>query len=175
MVRFVDLVRHAAHTEETCYSTRGTITISYSHVHRTPPVEPLDMFHSRQISYPVNVTVYHTLECNNLDIIPYKGLSGKLSPNSPESQEDQNRRALLDINDADADNYCLVSMDVSNMYGLPFEVTLERHQAGRYSWCSRPLVNLTILFIDTPFASMTRVIPPGSTSRYFSPIFSTQS
>ena len=108
------------------YSAQGTIQFSYAYVDR--PSGPSDVFHTRLMTYPVNVTVYHTLECSNLDIIPFKNYTNLPHLNTLATTDDQDRVTLLSI-DSD-DSYCLVSVDVINLYGSPFQVSLERHQDG---------------------------------------------
>lgn len=54
------------------YSANGTIHFSYSHIHRPQSDDtPAQAFHTRQLSYPVIVTVYHMLECHGMDILPF--------------------------------------------------------------------------------------------------------
>ncbi|KAF8312015.1 hypothetical protein DL93DRAFT_2115414, partial [Clavulina sp. PMI_390] len=136
---------------------QGTVQISYSYVDRpkpsitdaesdadsTPlPSSSSDTFHARQILYPVNITVYHTLEFSNLDVIPlYAATHSSHLPGHGLTS------SLLDIPTSERDHYCLVSVDVTNLYGLPFDVTLERKQE------------------DLPAASITRVVAPGCTSK----------
>ncbi|KAF7294900.1 hypothetical protein MIND_01027900 [Mycena indigotica] len=60
-----------------CYGkvgcTTGAIHISYSYVNRPKPgLDPApSVFHTRQLSYPVMVTVYHMLECHGMDLLPF--------------------------------------------------------------------------------------------------------
>ncbi|KAJ7632643.1 transport protein Trs120 or TRAPPC9 TRAPP II complex subunit-domain-containing protein [Roridomyces roridus] len=122
----------------------GTIHVSYSYVHR--PVPSLDpapqVFHTRQLSYPVMVTVYHMLECHGMDILPF--------PSNPlDLQQDQ---VDSDSQDADETGWCLFSVEVRNTYGLPFEVSFERIQQGK------------------PKGLTTSTVSPGSTCRMIIPI-----
>lgn len=104
-----------------------------------PPSSPTatDVFHARQIIYPVNVTVYHTLEFSNLDIIPLFPSSTASSASRPNpttaSSTNDLTTPLMGVPHSQEGDYCLVSVDVSNVYGLPFDVTLERHQEGMLS------------------------------------------
>jgi hypothetical protein len=110
------------------YSTNGTIHASYAYVHRprNPQEELPEVFHARHLSYPVMVTVYHMLECHGMDIIPLPDceipnvdsyISGAVGSQS--------------ISDMGGEpGWCLFSIEVRNTYGLPFEVTFERHQEG---------------------------------------------
>ena len=112
-------------------STDGIIHVSYSYCHRPRPTldKPPDTFHTRQLSYPVLVTVYHMLECFNLDILPY-------SPDIAFLSVDAHRggtafREPLQVQDPD--DWCIFSVEVRNTYGIPFEVTLERLEPDRKS------------------------------------------
>jgi hypothetical protein len=91
--------------------------IHYSLARRDEIPTP-ESFFLRSLSYPLLVTVYHTLECHAMDIVPY---GGGLSPgDSPKM-------------------WCLFMIDVKNLYGQPFEVTFERTQEGKslvYDGCS---------------------------------------
>jgi Transport protein Trs120 or TRAPPC9, TRAPP II complex subunit len=109
-------------------STSGTIHISYAHVHRQPLEEPLDVFHSRQLSYPVVITVYDMLECHGMDIIPFP--SRGIPHHYDESVQNTTvaRRSILHV--GDERGWCLFSIEVRNTYGLPFEVTFDRMQEG---------------------------------------------
>ncbi|KAF8334324.1 TRAPP II complex [Cantharellus anzutake] len=145
-----------------CYGklncTSGTIHLSYAYAdrHQSNETSPesssslSDIFHLRQIQYPVNVTVYHTLECNNLDIIPHHTFQALPPLDGDISEEGPGRRELMEV--GEPGEYCLVFVDVSNVFGMPFNATLTRHQA------------------DTPDASITRVVSPGSTVRLFLPV-----
>ncbi|OSC99049.1 hypothetical protein PYCCODRAFT_1454002 [Trametes coccinea BRFM310] len=135
--------------------TSGAIHISYAYVHRpqASPQEPSNVFHTRQLSYPVLVTVYHMLECQGMDILSYTGATTMISTdddfdeNSPEARA---RKALLHV--GDIADWCIFSIEVRNTYGLPFEVTFERNQEG------------------VKHASVTSLVPPGSTSRIVLPV-----
>lgn len=137
LVRLILMIPWCEFTDERVFdlhrissSSQGTVQMTYSYVHRDTSgsesqLSSSDVFHTRQIIYPVHVTVYHTLEFSNLDIIPlFSHHSNSTSPNSHDLT-----RSLLDVPSHDGD-YCLVSVDVSNLYGQPFHVTLERHQEG---------------------------------------------
>ncbi|KAJ6502507.1 TRAPP II complex [Mycena sanguinolenta] len=110
-----------------CYGkvgcTTGTVHVSYSYVHRpTPSLDPSPkVFHTRQLSYPVMVTVYHMLECHGMDILPFPSVPSELDEEQTEADEDYRG------NEA---GWCLFSVEVRNTYGLPFEVSFERVQQG---------------------------------------------
>lgn len=105
-------------------STNGCVFISYGYLHRPQSnlSRPSEIFHTRQVSYPVLVTVYHMLECHNMDIFPL--VVGDYEARKTPANK---RQALF--NDVE-EGWCLFTIDVRNTYGLPFEVTLERTQKG---------------------------------------------
>jgi hypothetical protein len=103
------------------------IHILYSLVRRGQDL-PEKKFYSRQISYPVMVTVYHMLECDAMDILPYT-----YTDMSDASNEDDTKSSLKDILRVDDQfGWCLFSVEVRNTYGLPFDVIFERSQEGRF-------------------------------------------
>ncbi|KAK7467129.1 hypothetical protein VKT23_004188 [Stygiomarasmius scandens] len=122
--------------------TDGTIHASYSYVHRptVPNKPPPQVFHTRQLSFPVMVTVYHMLECNGMDILPYPS----------HLVEDTKLKSKLSVDGEGS--WCLFSIDVRNTYGTPFEVYIERIQNG------------------VPKAETSVNVPPGSTSRIVIPL-----
>ncbi|ETW85889.1 hypothetical protein HETIRDRAFT_42700 [Heterobasidion irregulare TC 32-1] len=132
--------------------TSGAIHVAYGYVHRKQDTlqKPSDVFHTRRLSYPVLVTVYHMLECHRMDILPFRP---QAVFNSNDDQGDNNsdtaRKKLLCV---DEDSWCLFSIDVRNTYGLPFEVTFDRIQEGSLH------------------ASTTCLVAPGSTSRIVLPL-----
>jgi hypothetical protein len=122
--------------ESPCFihSTSGTIQISYSHVQKES-LTSSDVFYTRQVLYPVLVTVYNTLECHGMDILPFSsaeaaqeihGLDG------PDDKERESWKRLLEGVREDGE-WCLFTVDVRNTYGMPFEVTFERGQEGQYA------------------------------------------
>ncbi|KAJ6496720.1 TRAPP II complex [Mycena vitilis] len=132
-----------------CYGkvgcTTGTIHVSYSYVHRDPDslTPSPGVFHTRQLSYPVMVTVYHMLECHGMDILPFPSVPLDL---------DEERTGDDDQYRGDEAGWCLFSVEVRNTYGLPFEVSFERIYQGR----ARGTTSTTV--------------SPGSTSRMVIPI-----
>ncbi|KAF7304920.1 hypothetical protein MKEN_01206300 [Mycena kentingensis (nom. inval.)] len=131
-----------------CYGkvgcTTGTIHMSYSYVNRPQNnLNPIpQVFHTRQISYPVMVTVYHMLECQGMDILPFPSYPSDLE----ESADEQYRGSEA--------GWCLFSVEVRNTYGLPFEVSFERIQPGAGKQRS----------------ATSTTVSPGSTSRMVIPI-----
>jgi trafficking protein particle complex subunit 9 len=112
-------------------STHGVIHVSYSYCNRPRPTldKPPDTFHTRQLSYPVLVTVYHMLECQNLDILPYSPDTAFLSSDLRREHVNDAYRESLQVKDPN--DWCIFSVEVRNTYGIPFEVTFERHQTGK--------------------------------------------
>ncbi|KAG2144925.1 TRAPP II complex [Suillus cothurnatus] len=116
----------------------GTVHISYSQVHREheEKVPVSEVFYTRQLSYPVTVTVYHMLECHDLSLMAMVDVD----------YDDISRRAsnsvihLLPEVD-DPTEWCLFAIDVRNTYGLPFEVTFKREQAD--DQISQPIPTLS--------------------------------
>ncbi|KAG9121686.1 hypothetical protein FRC07_002267, partial [Ceratobasidium sp. 392] len=98
--------------------TSATMRVHYSLARRDETPTP-ESFFLRALSYPLLVTVYHTLECHAMDIIPY---SGGLSPGDTPKM------------------WCLFMIDVKNLYGQPFEVTFERTQEGTAPTSTKRLV-----------------------------------
>lgn len=112
---------------EPCFSTSGTIHISYSHVHRQEN-QNQNMFYARQLTYPVTVTVYHILECYDMNIVPLDSLRSFPSASSLVGGTD------------DFHQWCLFSVEVRNAYGLPFEVTFRSRDGMLSSSCFRAFV-----------------------------------
>ena len=107
----------------------------------TPP----SVFHTRQLTYPVLVTVYHMLECHGMDILPFEGAEDH---GSDWGEVTGGGQALLSV--GDEAGWCLFSIDVRNTYGLPFEVTFERDQEGvRFMIILSPSCVLTSILSHT--------------------------
>ncbi|KAH9996824.1 transport protein Trs120 or TRAPPC9 TRAPP II complex subunit-domain-containing protein [Russula vinacea] len=127
--------------------TNGCIFISYGYLRRPQSnlSRPSETFHTRQVSYPVLVTVYHMLECHNMDIFP-------LVVGDYEAEKTPANRSQALFNGVEEEGWCLFTIDVRNTYGLPFEVILERVQKG-----------------VTP-ASTNCVVAPGAMKRMILPL-----
>jgi Transport protein Trs120 or TRAPPC9, TRAPP II complex subunit len=120
-------------------STSGNIFISYGCLHRSQSSllsRPSETFHTRQVSYPVLVTVYDMLECHDMDIFP-------LSVGNCEAGETSAGKRRELFKDVEEEGWCLFTIDVRNAYGSPFEVTLERVQNGQET-CSECDICLTV-------------------------------
>ena len=88
--------------------------------------------------YPVLVTVYNTLECHGMDILPFPSVSAaQEARNAGDAAVTDGWKPILEgIEDEDRD-WCLFTVDVRNTYGIPFEVTFERDQEGQYGRARR--------------------------------------
>ncbi|KAK0197056.1 TRAPP II complex [Armillaria mellea] len=106
-------------------------------IHNATRKSPSEVFHTRQLSYPLMVTVYHMLDCQAMDILPLP------------LHDDDSRPGKSQLPKSDIPGWCLFSVEVRNSYGTPFEVTIERVQQ------------------DAAPAKTSTVIAPGSTSRQF--------
>ncbi|KAG8925375.1 hypothetical protein FRC01_010290 [Tulasnella sp. 417] len=129
----------------TCFGklgcSHGSVQISYSFAQR-PRDSPAEVFHTRQIIHPVEISVFETLRCETMDVIPFwhANVSGF---------EDPTPGNLFQI--SDPDQWCLFSVEVSNKYDAPFEVTFDRVQ-------------------DESKDSTTRLVSPGATVRIILPL-----
>ncbi|WWC70625.1 uncharacterized protein I206_104576 [Kwoniella pini CBS 10737] len=159
--------------------TDGTIRIDYGYLNRSTSQQDNvesssdNTFYTRQITFPVLFTVYHTIESHSLDLTRLTTVSSHL-PNgmndgydklengnghktrptlirisSTSQAEDQLKKVLQDEND---DDHCLLSLSVRNVYGVPFEITLQRQADAD----------------DT--VTCTRLIPPEATERMILPL-----
>lgn len=124
--------------------THGTIHISYAHLaHQTSAPE---VFYLRQVSYPLTVTVYHMLECCNMEILPFPSYAGTAHKTS-HPREGVTKELVVD----QSSGWCLFSIEVRNTYGLPFDVKFERIRDG---------VTVTSIFATIPPGSMSRLAIP---------------
>lgn len=135
------------------YSTDGSIRIDYGYANRSGT--PSKSFHTRQITFPILFTVYHTFEPHSLDLIRFEPretrqaasdkpvANGSARPRltaASSSQPATPRRTSFAITAEDElkrrleeesnDRYCLASLSVRNVFGVPFEVTLHRQDDG---------------------------------------------
>ncbi|OCF62347.1 hypothetical protein L486_02015 [Kwoniella mangroviensis CBS 10435] len=160
--------------------TDGTIRIDYGYLDRSTSSSGEERhkndsapssFYTRQITFPILFTVYHTIEAHSLDLIRLGSSSenldaicrpsenglvanrdtSKLEKSTSTSQinDDRLKTALKVENDG---KHCLLALSVRNVYGVPFEITLERtgQDEGPVQW--------------------TRLVPPGATERMILPL-----
>ena len=140
-------------------SISGMIQFSYANTQESHKTDTsVDLVYGRQLIFPVLVTVYQMLQCHSLHISP-------LAPVDVQSvtASDGTRQWSDIFRSVTANEWCLLSMHVSNDYNLPFEVTLS-YQTGDYNM-PLPLASFSIL-ADFDDLSNSQVIPPGSTYRY---------
>ncbi|WVQ81064.1 hypothetical protein IAT38_003171 [Cryptococcus sp. DSM 104549] len=147
----------------------GTIRIDYGCVGQrlrqsTPSVESaLDRpttstFYTRQITFPVLFTVYHTIECHSLTLTRLRTSSHHTAPSNGAILGTSSDDALRDaINMENDEVHCLLGVSVRNVYGVPFEVTLERRSGKALGFDMVPL-------------RCTRLVPPGATERIIVPL-----
>ncbi|EIW73613.1 hypothetical protein TREMEDRAFT_26647, partial [Tremella mesenterica DSM 1558] len=137
--------------------TDGNIRIDYGHVVKSNDDKS---FFTRHLDFPVLFTVYHTLESHSLDLtrlLPSPSLSspetksnGSIDQSTAKSSTSHADDILRSKLGEESDNaHCLVSLDVRNVYGVPFEVSIGR--TGDNSQTSR-------------------LVPPGATERLILPI-----
>ena len=133
-------------------STDGSIRIDYGCLGRDKRDTLPSIFHTRQITFPVLFTVYHTLDPHSLDLI-------RLSPSSSKDTTQSMSNGFLPIPNGDLssrrssgaitprspgfptigdalltermavemdEKHCLLGLSVRNVYGVPFEVTIAR-------------------------------------------------
>ena len=141
------------------------------------PDGPSKLFHTRQITFPILFTVYHTFEPHSLDIVRFqpnstrtnKELSKTTSLGVPPTPRRSSFANIADdslqrrMEDEADDEHCLACLSVRNVYGVPFEVTLERRDGSSKlvdSSFARGIANE----IGNPLTT-SRLIPPGSTER----------
>lgn len=130
-------------------STSATVRVLYAYVHRNDESEVTsETFYTRQLTYPMTVTVYHMLECHDMSVMPLDAFS--------DISDDSLRW------NGDPHGWCLFSIEVRNTYGLPFEVTFDRTQQGELAL---PAPGSPLIKTDALDAAARSVVPPGSTSR----------
>jgi hypothetical protein len=150
--------------------------VDYGFVDRSSNSGASKSFHTRQITFPILFTVYHTFEPHSLDLIRFdKGkrdgdLSAKRSPTSipptprrtsfaVTADDELQRRMEEEAND----RHCLVSLSVRNVFGVPFEVTLARKGDGPGQSSCLQYENIADDADDV--LATSRLIPPGSTEK----------
>lgn len=122
------------------YSSSGSVHISYAYARRAKEASA-DVFHTRQIVYPIEITVYETLVARSMDIIPCW-----INEHQDDTETDDSvKKSILQA--TNPDEWCLFNVDVCNRYTVPFEVIFERCQD------------------DVPIASSSRLVSPGATVR----------
>ena len=133
-------------------------------------------FQTRQITFPVLFTVYHTLDAHSLDLVklvpadpatkPSKDgylrappvmsrkSSGGITPRGaffPTVDDALAREQLASTMDG---KHCLLGLSIRNSYGVPFEVSLARRSGENVAD-----------EVDFGEISTKRLVPPGATER----------
>lgn len=117
----------------TLLSGTGTIQLDYSFVDRDV-VKQTGVFHSRQLFCDVFMTVHRALVAHSLEVLRLKPVIGAVNPRHSRTASVASlghRGAALDKRLQDTlrgvgdQEQCLISVDVMNAYGQPFEVSLE--------------------------------------------------
>ncbi|ORY31418.1 TRAPP II complex [Naematelia encephala] len=161
--------------------TDGSIRIDYGYISRPNPISTSNAFYTRQITFPVLFTVYHTLEPHALDLTrlvsPSKSSSasnglqvpnGHSRPSTPTLSrrqtgftaiEDDPLRSMLD-DKADGSEWCLLGLGVRNVYGVPFEIRLGRRKGAQRG-------NEDAADWDP---EVRRLVPPGASERILFPV-----
>jgi len=116
----------------------ATVRVSYAYVRQNDKSGATsEIFYTRQLTYPMTVTVYHMLECHDMSVMPLDAFS--------DINDDSLQR------DGDPHEWCLFSIEVRNTYGLPFEVTFDRTQQDAPDATTRSVV---------PPGSTSRILLP---------------
>jgi hypothetical protein len=156
------VVRHCVSTStwaDQQTSTHGTIHISYAHLaHQAPAPE---VFYLRQVSYPLTVTVYHMLECCNMEILPFPSYAATVHK-AGHPREGVTKGLVVD----QSSGWCLFSIEVRNTYGLSFDVKFERIKDGVCDLSNHTRIFTQSLAKGATVASIFATISPGSMSRY---------
>lgn len=138
-------------------------------------------FHTRQIVFPILLSVYPTLECMALDILripTVRPIAAAGNADRPASSIAMDRKASVsalvhalqqqDIGSEDPssdsarphDEHCLVAIDVRNTYMQPFEVSFRRKATATDGSDGNGEAALL----------STRLVSPGSTERCVFPL-----
>lgn len=157
----------------------GNVQVSYGLLERNSSTSTaVDVrptyFHTRQIAFPILISVYHTLECTALDVLRIPTVRPAASGATKTSVamdrkasvsalvhafQQQNATAGGDGGDNDEhDEHCLVAIDVRNTYMQPFEVSFRRKATGTGDPDGQGEAALL----------STRLVSPGSTERLVS-------
>lgn len=67
--------------------------------------------------------------------------------------------------------HCLVALNIRNVYGVPFEVTLQRDASDDGETTEGVYMIVTDMLTGIGQLSATRLVPPGATERCVSPAF----
>jgi trafficking protein particle complex subunit 9 len=104
--------------------------MSYAYAPSSTTESIAQVFYARQVSCPILVTVYHMLECYDMNIMPYPDFDRRAGSRQDGESQDENLES--------GKGWCLFSIEVRNTYGLPFEVTFERTDKGEKQYTIHP-------------------------------------
>ncbi|SCV69753.1 BQ2448_1147 [Microbotryum intermedium] len=149
----------------------GTIQIDYATL---PPSEAktdsTTVFHTRQILCDVFMTVHRALLAHTLDILRLQALPEHVAFAHGRSASVAhlgrrgaalNQRLEQSLRDVDDGEHCLVSIDVMNAYGKPFEVKIERCEE-----VVTELMSCNFFFgAESGFFQVRQRLEPGATLR----------
>ncbi|RDL35284.1 uncharacterized protein BP5553_07215 [Venustampulla echinocandica] len=97
--------------------TNGTVQVDYTHL-GIPHTEVPDKFYTRQVSFPLTITVNASIELARMDICPLTG-------NIPRSLWARTDSCNDDDKDITPENYCLLVLDFRNVWPSQLKVYLE--------------------------------------------------
>ncbi|RIB16973.1 TRAPP II complex [Gigaspora rosea] len=146
----------------------GMIQIDYGYINRPNYVDD-ETFYTRQVYYPVLLTIHQNLESVSMDILNFKPLSGPDNyTNAVNGTHDVQHNKLVedliklmrwnsgskeDFMVRMENNYCLLTFDIRNLWHSAFDVTIESNEGE-----------------DMEPLSITTVIQPAATARIILPI-----
>ncbi|CAG8555401.1 15541_t:CDS:10 [Funneliformis mosseae] len=146
----------------------GTIQIDYGYLIR-PNTSDDEQFYTRQVFYPVLLTIHQNLETISMDILNFKPLNGDENYESANRDiEDQrngviedllkvmkwnNKGSRKDFMEKMENDYCLLTFDIRNVWHVGFDVTIETDEGE-----------------DIDPLTITTTIQPASTARIILPI-----
>ncbi|KAG9285352.1 hypothetical protein G9A89_010827 [Geosiphon pyriformis] len=144
--------------------TYGTIQIDYGYLDR-PDSPPKDIFFTRQVFYPILLTVHQHLEPLAMDVLNFKPIAGSGSlqnGNGYINVIDHRKQVeeLLKISRFSEksvskleNEYCLLTFDIRNVWHIPFEVTYSVDE------------------VESPnYVKISTTVEPSSTARIVLPI-----
>ncbi|CAB4432069.1 unnamed protein product [Rhizophagus irregularis] len=144
----------------------GTIQIDYGYLNR-PNTSDDEPFYTRQVHYPVLLTIHQNLETISMDILNFKPLcegendgvvnscsdNNKLIEDLLKVMKWNNKGTKEDFMEKMENDYCLLTFDIRNVWHVGFDVTIEADEGEEID----PL-------------SITTTIQPTSTARIILPI-----
>ncbi|KAH8919350.1 hypothetical protein BT69DRAFT_498321 [Atractiella rhizophila] len=122
--------------------TSGTIQIDYGYLERLPSESPTTAsptFYTRRITCDISMTVHHSLNAASMDLLRFStshheepnrrwsaGHGRSASTVRAIAQTQMEGKLEEGLKNVDLRKDCLFTVDVRNLYGQPFDVTLER-------------------------------------------------